>query len=104
MSGPFSGFGIQSNLQVESFSTSKDPYYQKLKKILSTNNIMDNFSIEKTKILQKELLYPYLEFFIRNDNNNYYKNLFFNRGIAKDKKGNLSSNLDLHALIKLRIH
>ena len=78
MSGPFSGFGIQSNLQVESFLTSKDPYYQKLKKILSTNNIMDNFSIEKTKILQKELLYPYLEFFIRNDNNNYYNNDYNN--------------------------
>ena len=104
MLGPFSGFGIQSNLQVESFSTSKDPYYQKIKKILSTNNVMETFSIEKTKILQKELLYPYLEFFIRNDNNNYYKNLFFNRGIAKDNKGNLKSNLDLHDLIKLRIH
>ena len=64
MLGPFSGFGIQSNLQVESFSTSKDPYYQKIKKILSTNNIIETFSIEKTKTLQKELLYPYLEFFI----------------------------------------
>ena len=104
MSGPFSGFGIQSDLQVESFSTSKDPYYQKIKKILSSNNIMESLSIEKTKKLQKELLYPYLEFFIRNDNNNYYKNLFFNRGIAKDNKGNLKSNLDLHDLIKLRIH
>ena len=69
MSGPFSGFGIQTDLKVESFSTSKDPYYQKIKKILSSNNIMASLSIEKTKKLQKELLYPYLEFFIRNDNN-----------------------------------
>ena len=53
MSGPFSGFGIQSDLQVESFSTSKDPYYQKIKKILSSNNIMVTLSIEKTKLLQK---------------------------------------------------
>ena len=104
MSGPFSGFGIHSDLQVESFSTAKDPYYKKIKEILSSNNIMETLSIEKTKLLQKELLYPYLEFFIRNDNNDYYKNLFFNRGIAKDNKGNLKSNLDLHDLIKLRIH
>ena len=71
MSGPFSGFGIQSDLQVESFTTSKDPYYQEIKKILSSNNIMETLSIEKTKKIQKELLYPYLEFFIRNDNNDY---------------------------------
>ena len=104
MSGPFSGFGIHSDLQVESFSTAKDPYYKQIKEILSSNNIMETLSIEKTKLLQKELLYPYLEFFIRNDNNDYYKNLFFNRGIAKDNKGNLKNNLDLHDLIKLRIH
>ena len=34
MSGPFSGFGIHSDLQVESFSTAKDPYYKKIKEIL----------------------------------------------------------------------
>ena len=93
MSGPFSGFGIHSDLQVESFSSAKDPYYKQISEILSSNNIMETLSIEKTKLLQKELLYPYLEFFIRNDNNNYYKNLFFNRGIAKDNKGNLKRTI-----------
>ena len=41
MSGPFSGFGIHSDLQVESFSTAKDPYYKKIKEILSSDNIME---------------------------------------------------------------
>ena len=49
MSGPFSGFGIHSDLQVESFSTAKDPYYKQIKEILSSNNIMETLSIEKTK-------------------------------------------------------
>ena len=95
MSGPFSGFGIQSDLQVK-VSQPKDHIIRN-KKILSSNNIMETLSIEKTKNFKKNSL-SYLEFFIRNDNNNYYKNLFFNRGIAKDNKGNLKSNLDLHDL------
>ena len=70
---------------------------------MSKKNLLNN-SREETKKLQKSLLYPYLEFFIRNDQNEFYKNLFFNRGIAKDKNGTLKDNLDLIDLVKLRVH
>ena len=50
MSGPFSGFGIHSDLQVESFSTAKDPYYKQIKEILSSNNIMETLSIDYSGI------------------------------------------------------
>ena len=73
-----------------------------LKKSCSQNLL--NNSREETKNFQKSLLYPYLEFFIRNDQNEFYKNLFFNRGLSKDKNGTLKDNLDLIDLIKLRVH
>ena len=58
MSGPFSGFGIHSDLQVESFSTAKDPYYKQIKEILSSNNIMETFLLKKLNYFKKN-------FFIR---------------------------------------
>ena len=104
MSGPFSGFGIEVDLKLNNFATVKDPYYIELRKILDEGNILKKNSTEDTKKLQKRLLYPYLEFFIRNDNNDYHKNLFYNRGIAKNNKGELKDNLNLNDLIRLRIH
>ena len=104
MSGPFSGYGITPDLNVENFSTSSDPYYKHIKDILSSGNILETFSFDETTKIQQKLLYPYLEFFIRNDNNDYYKNLFFNRGLTKNNKGDSKSNLELKDLVKLRIH
>ena len=80
-----------------------DEYFKLLKKTLTAKNIVNN-SKEETKNLQKSLLYPYLEFFIRNDKDDFYKKLFFNRGIAKDQNGTLYDNLELIDLIKLRVH
>ena len=100
---PFNGNGIPVNLDETSSKLYNDEYYQLLKNILSSKNLLNN-SREETKKLQKSLLYPYLEFFIRNDQNDFYKNLFFNRGIAKDQNGTLKDNLDLIDLVKLRVH
>ena len=36
MSGPFSGFGISSNLKLDNFLTSTDPYYKKINAIRLT--------------------------------------------------------------------
>ena len=100
---PFNGNGIPVNLDESSSKLYNDEYYQLIKQILSKKNLLNN-SREETKKLQKSLLYPYLEFFIRNDQNEFYKNLFFNRGIAKDQNGTLKDNLDLIDLVKLRVH
>ena len=104
MAGPFSGYGIEPDLKIENIPTSADPYYKELKEVLSSGNILETYSFDDTAKLQQRLLYPYLEYFLRNDNNDYYKNLFYNRGIAKNKKGELKSDLQLHDLIKLRTH
>ena len=101
--GPFDGYGIPSDLNETSSQLYNDEYFQLLKKTLTTKNVVNN-SREETKNLQKSLLYPYLEFFIRNDKNDFYKKLFFNRGIAKDQNGSLKDNLELVDLIKLRVH
>ena len=100
---PFDGNGIPSDLNETSSQLYNDEYFQLLKKTLTTKNVVNN-SREETKNLQKSLLYPYLEFFIRNDKNDFYKKLFFNRGIAKDQNGSLKDNLELVDLIKLRVH
>ena len=101
--GPFNSNGIPSDLNESSSQLYNDEYFQLLKKTLTTKNVVNN-SREETKNLQKSLLYPYLEFFIRNDKNDFYKKLFFNRGIAKDQNGTLNDNLELIDLIKLRVH
>jgi len=100
---PFNGNGIPVKLDESSSAIYNDEYYQLIKKTLTSKNIVNNSRVE-TKQLQKSLLYPYLEFFIRNDKNNFYKNFYFNRGIAKDDKGTLKENLELIDLIKLRVH
>ena len=100
---PFNGNGIPSDLNESSSDLYNDKYFQLLKKTLTSKNVVNN-TREETKNLQQSLLYPYLEFFIRNDRNDFYKKLFFNRGIAKDQNGNLKENLDLIDLIKLRVH
>jgi len=94
---PFNGNGIPSDLNESSSKLYNDEYFQLLKKTLTTKSVV-NKSKEETKNLQKSLLYPYLEFFIRNDKNNFYKKLFFNRGIAKDQNGNLKDNLQLELM------
>ena len=63
-----------------------------------------NFQQLRENSKLKNLYYIYLEFFVRNDQNEFYKNLFFNRGIAKDQNGTLKDNLDLIDLVKLRVH
>ena len=73
--GPFNSNGIPSDLNESSSQLYNDEYFQLLKKILTTKNVV-NSSREETKNLQKSLLYPYLEFFIRNDKNDFYKNYF----------------------------
>ena len=100
---PFNGNGIPSDLNESSSKLYNDEYFQLLKNTLTAKNIVNN-SKEETKNLQKSLLYPYLEFFIRNDKDDFYKKLFFNRGIAKDQYGTLNDNLELIDLIKLRVH
>ena len=100
---PFNGNGIPSDLNESSSKLYNDEYFKLLKKTLTAKNIVNN-SREETKNLQKSLLYPYLEFFIRNDKDDFYKKLFFNRGIAKDQNGTLYDNLELIDLIKLRVH
>ena len=74
---PFNGNGIPSDLNESSSKLYNDEYFQLLKKTLTTKSVLNN-SRDETKNLQKSLLYPYLEFFIRNDKNNFYKKLFFN--------------------------
>ena len=69
--GPFDGNGIPSDLNETSSQLYNDEYFQLLKKTLTTKNVVNN-SREETKNLQKSLLYPYLEFFIRNDKNDFY--------------------------------
>jgi len=101
--GPFSGNGIPVNLNNEDSNIFKDPYYELLVKTCKSNNLFTN-SRQDTKKLQQSLVYPYLEYFIRNDKNNYYKKLLYNRGLAKDTNGNLKDNLKLVDLVKLRIH
>lgn len=100
---PFEGNGIPIDLNESSSKLYNDEYYQLLKKIINSQNLL-NSSREQTKKLQKSLLYPYLEFFIRNDQNDFYKKLFFNRGLSKDQNGTLKDNLELFDLIKLRVH
>lgn len=101
--GPFNGNGIPVDLNIENDAIRNDPYYVLLKNILNSKNLFENTKVQTHK-LQVSLIYPYLEYFIRNDNNNYYKKLFFNRGLSKDYEGNLKDNIQLHDLIKLRIH
>ena len=101
--GPFSGNGIPEKLNESNSKIFDDPYYKLLKETLTKNNLFQN-SKTQTKQIQQSLVYPYLEYFIRNDNNGYYKKLFYNRGLAKDDKGNLKEQLKLNDLIKLRIH
>ena len=100
---PFDGNGIPIDLNESSSNLYNDEYYQLLKKIINTKNLL-NSSREETKKLQKSLLYPYLEFFIRNDPYDFYKKLFFNRGLSKDQNGTLKDNLELFDLVKLRVH
>ena len=104
MNGAFNGFGIPQDLRTEDSTIKNDPYLLKLRDILSQDNIMNDYTREETLNLQQELLYPYLNFFLRNDKNNYYKNLFFSRGLTKDEDGSLKDGLVLSDLIKLRIH
>ena len=104
MKRPFSGFGIPKDLNISSSTVIDDPYYKLLDEILDGENIMNKYSIEDTHKLQSKLLYPYLEFFLRNDKNGYYKKLFFSREISKNEKGELKNDLELIDLIKLRIH
>ena len=59
------------------------------------SNSLFTSSLKDTKDLQQSLVYPYLEYFIRNDKNNYYKKLLYNRGLAKDTNGNLKNKLKL---------
>ena len=101
--GPFSGNGIPVDFKSKGSKIFTDSYYELLKKTLESKDLFLNSKIQ-TKTLQQALVYPYLEFFIRNDNNNYYKKLFYNRGLAKDLYGNLKENLKLNDLIKLRVH
>ena len=104
MTGPFAGHGIPTNLNIQKSKLKDDSYFKLLNKVLDGDNILNNYSFNDTKKFQEKLLYPYLEFFIRNDNNDYYKNLFFNRGLTKNQKGDLKQNLKLSDLIKLRVH
>ena len=69
---PFNGNGIPSDLNESSSALYNDEYFQLLKKTLTSKNIV-NSSKEETKNLQKSLLYPYLQFFIRNDKDDFYK-------------------------------
>ena len=55
MSGPFSGFGISSDLKLDNFLTSKDPYYIEINKILDKENILKKYSSNDTKKLQKKI-------------------------------------------------
>ena len=104
MQRPFSGNGIPKDLNINSSNIKNDSYYKMVNEILERENILDKFSIEDTHKLQSKLLYPYLEFFVRNEKNDFYKKLFYSRGIAKNEKGHLKNNLGLIDLIKLRIH
>ncbi len=104
MTGPFAGHGIPTNLNIQRSKLKDDSYFKLLNKVLDGENILNKYSFNDTKKFQEKLLYPYLEFFIRNDNNDYYKKLFFNRGLAKNQKGDLKQNLKLSDLIKLRVH
>ena len=101
--GPFSGNGIPVNFNSENSNIFNDPYYELLDKTLKLNNLLHG-SKEDTKKLQQSLIYPYLEYFIRNDKDNYYKKLLYNRGLAKDINGTLKDKLKLVDLVKLRIH
>ena len=85
MNGATTGFGIPQDLKTEDSTIKNDPYLLKLREILSQENIMNEYTQERTSNLQQELLYPYLNFFLRNDKNNYYKNLFFSRGLTEDE-------------------
>ena len=87
MHRPFSGNGIPKELNVNSSQIVNDSYYKLLNEILNGENILNKFSIEDTKKLQKKLLYPYLEFFLRNEKKDFYKKLFYSSGIAKNEKG-----------------
>ena len=70
MNGAFNGFGIPQDLKTEDSTIKNDPYLLKLREILSQENIMNEYTQERTSNLQQELLYPYLNFFLRNDKNN----------------------------------
>jgi len=104
MERPFSGHGIPEDLNLDSSHITGDPYYKTINELLDGENIMNTYSCEDTKNLQSKLLYPYLEFFLRNENNDYYKKLFYSRGIAKNEKGDLKNDLELIDLVKLRTH
>ena len=104
MNGAFDGFGIPKNLKTEESTIKNDPYLLKIRSVLFKDNIMETYSREDTTKLQQDLLYPYLNFFLRNDKKNYYKKLFFSRGLSKDENGALKENLVVSDLIKLRIH
>ena len=93
MTGPFAGHGIPTNLNIQKSKLKDDSYFKLLNKVLDGENILNKYSFNDTKKFQEKLLNPYLEFFIRKDNNDYYKKLFFNRGLAKNQKGDLKQNL-----------
>ena len=71
MDGAFNGFGIPQDLKTEDSTIKNDPYLLKIRNILSQDNIMNTYTREETKNLQQELLYPYLNFFLRNDKKDY---------------------------------
>ena len=77
MQRPFSGNGIPKDLNINSSNIKNDSYYKMVNEILERENILDKFSIEDTHKLQSKLLYPYLEFFVRNEKNDFYKKLFY---------------------------
>ena len=102
MQGPFYGHGIPEDLSGIPAALAGDEYVTKLRELLSSPDL---FRRSRTEIrgIQEELLYPYLEFFLRHDHRRYYRRLFHARGLC-DGHGTLRSGLVLEDLARLRIH
>jgi len=102
MQGPFSGHGIPEDLSNVPAELAEDEYVGQLRELLSSDSLFRG-TLAETRKLQEELLYPYLEFFLRHDYHGYYHRLFRNRGLT-DNRASLRSDIVLEDLARLRIH
>jgi hypothetical protein len=78
-----------------------DPYVRLLRSHCEDPGLLESNPDELTR-RQRELLWPFLDFFLRHDQNNFYRNLFRRKGLLDGDA--VRSDVALEDLGKLRIH
>jgi len=105
MAGPFNGHGIDISVKLEEEKLYHDPYVQLLLRHLNDPALFSG-GPQDSRARQDDLLYPYLDFFLRHDKDGYYAGLFKRKGLLETASpGNkLRQNIVREDLVKLSIH